>query len=75
MIGPAFLGRGGFTDGNDRQVESLDVVQYHDGRRGIMLEALSDGDAYVLFRKTFKIECVRWKQLCKVPEAENRSIG
>lgn len=51
--------KAGFTDGNGRHVESLDVVEYRDGgRRGILLEAFQDGDAFVAFRDNKKIEVV-----------------
>jgi hypothetical protein len=64
--------KSGFTDGNNRHVESLDVVEYRFGkRRGILMEALQDGDAYVAFRDTKKIELVKWCHLCKVPEYES----
>lgn len=60
----------GFTDGNKRHAEPLDVVEYRFGcRRGILLEALHDGDAYVLFRDTREVEIVEWKHLAVVPEA------
>lgn len=59
--------KSGFTDGNDRHVESLDVVEYREGaRRGILLEALQDGDAFVAFRDTKQVEIVKWHHLCKV---------
>lgn len=74
-IGPAFIGRGGFIDANDRHVEALVVVEHADGRRGIFLEALPDGDAYVLFRKTYTIEVVKWKQICMVPEPDYKGMG
>jgi hypothetical protein len=58
----------GFTDANDREVRSLDVVEYRFGeRRGILLEALQDGDAFVVFRDTKVVEAVKWIHLCKVP--------
>lgn len=61
----------GFTDANMRDVEPLDVVEYRFGvRRGILIEALQDGDAYVLFRDTREVETVKWCHLCRVPEAE-----
>lgn len=60
--------RSGFTDANGRQVRCLDVVEYQFGaRRGILLEALQDGDAFVAFRDTRKVENVKWIRLCKVP--------
>lgn len=63
------LNDNGFTDGNNQSVRALDVVSYEFGkRRGILLEALHDGEAFVLFRDTKKIECVKWHHLCKVPE-------
>lgn len=58
-----------FTDGNEEKVGALDVVSYRFGkRRGILLEVLHDGDAFVLFRDTKKVEQVKWRNLCKVPE-------
>lgn len=60
----------GFQDANGRSATNLDVVEYEIGaRRGILLDATHDGDAYVLFRDTKEIEIVKWRQLCKVPEA------
>lgn len=60
----------GFTDGNNRHVEPLDVVEYRFGaRRGILMEALHDGDAFVLFRDTRMVETVKWHHLARVPEA------
>ena len=59
---------GGFTDANMRSVQPLDVVEYeHGARRGIMLDALPDGEAYVAFRDTRKVELVKWRSLAKVP--------
>jgi hypothetical protein len=59
----------GFTDGNGVHVKALDVVEYQFGqRRGILMEALHDGDAYVLFRDTQACEVVKWRFLCRVPE-------
>ena len=58
-----------FIDGNDQHCESLDVVEYEFGkRRGILLDVLQDGDAYVLFRDTKDVEIVKFRSLCKVPE-------
>lgn len=60
----------GFTDAAGLDVEPLDVVEYQFGaRRGILLEAMHDGDAYVLFRDTREIEIVKWCHLYRVPEA------
>lgn len=57
-----------FTDANGRTVEALDTVEYrHGARRGILLEVLQDGDAYVLFKDTKEQEQVKWVHLCKVP--------
>lgn len=65
----------GFEDGNGQDVRSLDVVEYRFGkRRGVLMEALQDGDAYVAFRDTKKIEIVKWKNLCKVPEFESIDV-
>lgn len=59
----------GFMDGNDVLVVPLDVVEYRFGkRRGILMEALHDGEAFVFFRDTYKLETVKWRNLCKVPE-------
>jgi hypothetical protein len=62
----------GFTDGNGVSVKALDVVEYRfDKRRGILMEALHDGEAYVIFRDTQVCEVVKWRNLCKVPEFES----
>ena len=76
-LAPWILGdHSGFTDANKRSVRALDVVEHGDRfkcrheqtpRRGILIEALQDGDAYVLFRDTKKVETVKWMNLCKVP--------
>lgn len=80
---PLMLGKGGFTDANNRHVEALDVVEYGDRfkhhceqtpRRGVLLEALQDGDAYVLFKDTYKVEMVKWMNLCKVPLVDDDEI-
>lgn len=61
-----------FTDGNGVSVMALDVVEYRFGkRRGILMEALHDGDAFVYFRDTKLLETVKWHHLCKVPEFES----
>ena len=61
----------GFTDANNRQCTNLDVVEYEFGaRRGIFLDATHDGDAYVMFRDTKKVEIVKWRSLCKVPAVD-----
>lgn len=70
IIGPARIGTSGCLG-----MKSLDVVQHVSGRRGILLEALQDGEAFVLFRDNCEIELVGWRSICKVPEAENRSMG
>jgi hypothetical protein len=44
-------------------------------RRGILLEALSDGDAFVIFRDTKKIENVKWHHLCKVPAIDETAAS
>lgn len=60
----------GFQDGSGRHAEPLDVVEYRFGcRRGILMEAMHDGEAYVLFRDTKLIEIVKWCHLAVVPEA------
>lgn len=64
--------KAGFTDANNRSVCSLNVVEYRfEKRRGILLEVLQDGDAFVLFRDNKKVETVKWKHLCKVPEFDS----
>jgi hypothetical protein len=66
------LNNNGFTDSNGQKVCALDVVEYREGkRRGILMEALQDGDAFVYFRDTRKLETVKWHHLCKVPEYES----
>lgn len=68
--------KSGFTDGNREHVESLDVVEYRFGkRRGILLEAMHDGEAFVAFRDTKKVEVVKWHHLCKVPEFASVRAG
>lgn len=59
----------GFQDHNGQHVKGLDVVEYQFGqRRGILMEALSDGEAFVLFRDTKEVEAVHWHHLRKVQE-------
>lgn len=66
------LNDNGFTDGANVKVKALDVVEYKFGRRrGILMEALCDGDAFVYFRDTKQLETVKWNHLCKVPEYES----
>lgn len=58
----------GSFDNGKGPVVPLDVVDYQFGkRRGILLEPLADGDAFVLFRDTKQIERVRCVYLAKVP--------
>lgn len=60
-----------FTDGNGQSVGVLEVVEYQFGaRRGILMDVYQDGEAHVLFRDNRKLEIVKWKHLCKVPEIE-----
>lgn len=63
--------KGGFTDTNNRKVSVGDLVEYRFGaRRGILQEALQDGDAGVVFLDINQAEVVKWIYLCKVPENE-----
>ncbi len=41
--------KGGFYDGNDKLVSAGNRVEHRDGRTGILIEALQDGDAQVKF--------------------------
>jgi hypothetical protein len=60
---------GGFTDGNDKHVKAGDRVEYRFGaRKGVLKDALQDGDAYVDFDDTKRTETVKWKNLCKIEE-------
>jgi hypothetical protein len=66
------LNDNGFTDGDGKSVKALDVVEYRFGRRrGILMEAMHDGDAFVYFRDTKQLETVKWHHLCKVPEYDS----
>ncbi len=57
--------RGGFYDGNDKLVTAGDHVEYIDGRKGILIEALQDGDADIQWDDgTFGM--IKWHNLCKI---------
>jgi hypothetical protein len=59
--------KGGFTDALGQSVRAGDPVEYRFGaRRGVLTEALQDGDAEVFFEDTGEHEIVKWKNLCKV---------
>ena len=62
---------GGFTDGNDCHVVSGDRVEYRfeNNRRGVLDEALQDGDAYVTWDDGAHAT-VKWKHLAKIPEGD-----
>lgn len=62
---------GGFTDGNDRKVVAGDRVEYRfeDHRRGILDEALQDGDAFVTWDDGAP-GTVKWCHLAKIPAGE-----
>ena len=65
----AFLGnKGGFTDGNGRMVVAGDCVEYRfeNHRRGILDEALQDGDAFVTWDDG-SYATVKWCNLAKIP--------
>lgn len=75
---------GGFTDANGFQVKVLDVVEHGNrfdrslpqiGRRGILWEALPDGDATVLFKDNGIFEQVKWANLCKVPLIDEPALS
>ncbi len=58
---------GGFTDGNDRRVAAGDRIEYRfeNHRRGVLDEALHDGDAFVTWDDgTFAT--VKWCNLAKI---------
>ncbi len=58
---------GGFIDGNDRRVVAGDRVEYRfeNHRRGVLDEALHDGDAFVTWDDgTFAT--VKWHHLAKI---------
>ena len=57
--------RGSFYDGNNKLVTAGDHVEYIDGRKGILIEALQDGDAQVKFNDG-KNSMVKWHNLCKI---------
>jgi hypothetical protein len=57
---------GAFTDANGQHVTRGTRVEYRFGaRRGMLLEATQDGDAYVMFDDTHLTECVKFINLCK----------
>lgn len=66
---------GAFTDANGQHVEAGDFVEHgnrfkcaheQQPRRGILIEALSDGDATVFFSDTLQPEFCKWMNLCKI---------
>lgn len=59
---------GGFTDGNDRLVVAGDRVEYrYEGhKRGVLDEALQDGDAFVTWDDG-SCATVKWINLAKIP--------
>ncbi len=61
--------RGGFTDGNDRKVVAGDRVEYRfeNHRRGVLDEALHDGDAFVTWDDGSHAT-VKWHHLAKIVE-------
>jgi hypothetical protein len=62
---------GAFTDGNGRRVKAGDRVEYRFGaRRGMLVEALQDGDARVIFDDADieHPETVKFCHLCKVSD-------
>lgn len=60
--------RGGFTDGNGRKVIAGDCVEYEfeNHRRGVLIEALQDGDAFVKWDDGIRGQ-VKWRSLAKIP--------
>lgn len=58
---------GGFIDGNDRKVTEGDLVEYkyENHRRGVLDEALQDGDAFVTWDDG-SFGTVKWIHLCKI---------
>lgn len=71
MVHPlAFRGnRGGFIDGNDCRVIEGDRVEYRyeNHRRGVLDEALHDGDAFVTWDDGSHAT-VKWCNLAKIPD-------
>ena len=70
VVSPALNSRndlGGFIDGNDNYVGAGDPVEYkfENHRRGILKEALQDGDAYVTWNDGSHAT-VKWCNLAKV---------
>ncbi len=68
----AFPGnKGGFTDGNGRKVVEGDRVEYRfeNHRRGVLDEALHDGDAFVTWDDG-SYATVKWHHLAKIVCAE-----
>lgn len=55
---------GGFTDANNVEVKAGDPVEYMDGRKATLDEALHDGDAFVTFEDGSH-ETVKWRHLIK----------
>lgn len=62
---------GGFIDGNDCKVVAGDRVEYRfeNHRRGVLDEALQDGDAFVTWDDG-SYATVKWCNLAKIPEGE-----
>lgn len=66
---------GGFTDGNGNKVVAGDRIQYRVGdRRGVLDEALQDGEAFVTFDDG-EHATVNWHHLCKEQAAEPRKAA
>ena len=66
----AFTGnKGGFIDGNERKVVAGDRIEYRfeNHRRGILVEALQGGDAFVTWDDGSHAT-VKWHHLAKIPE-------
>ena len=59
--------RGGFIDGNDCRVVAGDRVEYRfeNHRRGVLDEALQDGDAFVTWENGSHAT-VKWCHLAKI---------
>ena len=60
--------RGGFIGGSNITVRPGDRVEYRFGqRRGVLVDAMHDGDAWVNFDDGKGTETVKWHHLCQVP--------
>lgn len=57
----------GFTDANGRSVKGGDRIEFRDGRRGTMDEAMQDGEAFVTWDDGTH-ETINWKHCCKISE-------